>query len=188
MWTNTTGQFSTLRTLHLVREHVSARVKIPYVLYRVTAYKRQAVVYQVDVKERNMIKTYYGLTENAFKDRFYAHKSSFKHDDKRGSTELSKYVWSITDRVQGPAPLGTSYPTALGCLEAGVFNIKWSIKSKGVPYQPGAKYCDLCLEEKTTIVTANPKTTLNTRSEILYMCKHKEKYTLAKLKSKNSKK
>ena len=34
---------------------------------------------------------YNGLTENAFKDRFYKHRSSFKYESKENSTELSKY-------------------------------------------------------------------------------------------------
>ena len=145
---------------------------------------QKSVVYQADITERNRTKTYYGLTENEFKNRFYAHKSSLKHEDKRGNTELSKHAWNISDRVQGPAPDGVSYPTALKCLEEGVFDLSWSIKSTGVLFKPGAKHCDLCLTEKTTIAMADPKTTLNSRSELLYMCKHKPKYLLANIKCK----
>ena len=36
---------------------------------------------------------YIGLTENTFKDRFYKHRNSFKHESKANSTELSKRVY-----------------------------------------------------------------------------------------------
>ena len=58
------------------------------------------------------------------------------------------------------------------------YEIKWSIKCKAYPYSSGMKRCDLCLQEKTTIAMANPKTTLNSRTEILAKCRHKRKYTL----------
>ena len=144
----------------------------------------KAVVYQADVLCNNQTKTYYGLTENMFKTRYSQHKNSFKYDENRNKTELSKHVWKISDSVQGPAPFNKCYPTALGCIEEGVFDMKWSVKAKGVPFTPGARHCDLCLVEKTIIVTAEPKSTLNSRSELLYMCKHKPKYLLANCKSK----
>ena len=40
-------------------------------------------------------------------------------------------------------------------------NIEWSLKSKTVPYKPGARYCDTCLQEKTFIALANPFEILN---------------------------
>ena len=141
-------------------------------------------MYQADISCNNVTKTYYGLTKNKLKTRYSQHKTSLKYDDKRNSTELSKHAWKISDSVHGPAPLGACYPTALGCLEEGVFDIAWSIKSRGIPYKPGVRHCDLCLEEKTIIATAEPKTLLNSRSEILYMCKHKPEYLLANFKCK----
>ena len=145
---------------------------------------QKAVVYQADISCNNETKTYYGLTENELKTRYSTHKNSLKYDDKRNKTELSKHAWKLSDSVQGPAPLGVCSPTALGCLEEGVFDMFWSIKARGIPFKPGVKHCDLCLTEKTTIATADPKTTLNSRSEILFMCKHKPKYLLANFKSK----
>ena len=131
------------------------------------------------------IKTYYGLTENKLKIRFSAHKNSLKDPDNRNKTELSKHAWKIADDLCEPMPLKSpKYPTALECLQNEKYSMDWSIKSRGVPYTPGAKHCDLCLEEKTTIALADQKTTLNSRSELLYMCKHKPKYLLAKVKSK----
>ena len=44
------------------------------------------------------IKIYYGLTEDTFKKRYYNHKHSFMHADKKHATELSKHMWDLRDR------------------------------------------------------------------------------------------
>ena len=76
-------------------------------------------------------------------------------------TTLSSYVWKLKDKNK-------------------TYNIDWSIKATGVPYQPGSKICDLCLVEKTVIALADPQTTLNSRNEILFKCKHKINFSLSK--------
>ena len=147
--------------------------------------EQTAVVYQGDIAYNGKIKTYYGLTENKFKTRYSGHKNSLKYCENRNKTELSKHAWGIADRVSGPSRLPSEPSiTALECLEEGVFDLNWSIKARGVPFKPGAKHCDLCLVEKTTIALAETKSTLNSRSELLYACKHKPKYLLARVKSK----
>ena len=55
----------------------------------------ESVVYQAVVKNNRSdnTKTYIGLTEGTFKQRFYGHTSSFKHEKQEKSTGLSKYIW-----------------------------------------------------------------------------------------------
>ena len=121
---------------------------------------QEAVIYQANVKHRNIMKTYFGMTKNEFRTRFNGHNCSLNNPKYKTSTELSTHVWKLKD--------------------AGIpHKIDWSIKTKGVPYQPGAKLCDLCLVEKTVIALANPETTLNSRSELLFKCKHKAKFCLS---------
>ena len=59
-------------------------------------------------------------------------------------------------------------------------DITWEIKAKSGVYKPGAKFCDVCLTEKTFIMLADPKESLNARTEILNKCRHVAKYTLEK--------
>ena len=120
----------------------------------------KSIVYQADVKAPNKTTmTYYGLTEMTFKERYYGHTSSLRHEKNKNETELSKYVWKL--RNEGISP-----------------SIKWSIKAKAYTYQGGATHCDLCLTEKTIITLASTKTTLNSRTEIFSKCRHQRKFTL----------
>ena len=104
--------------------------------------------------------TYYGLTSNAFKTRYNQHKVDFRDQKKRGSTKLSNHIWELKEK---------NVP----------HEVKWSIKARAMTYKPGSRRCDLCLVEKTVIALAEPKTTLNSRSEILSKCRHKTKFCLS---------
>ena len=55
----------------------------------------ESVVYQAVVQNNwsDNTKTYIGVTEGTFKQRFYGHTSSFKHEKQEKSTGLSKYIW-----------------------------------------------------------------------------------------------
>ena len=77
--------------------------------------------------------------------------------------ELCKYVWFLRNNNFR-------------------FDLKWSIKKKAKVYSAGAKYCDLCLTEKTIIMLADKKSCLNIRSEILRKCPHISKFTLGMVK------
>ena len=96
-----------------------------------------------------------------FKDRFNSHKHSLKNRD-ANSTTLSTHVWKLKDAKKE-------------------YEIWWSILAKTGVYTAGAKYCDVCLTEKTYIMLAEPKESLNVRTEILNTCRHKAKFTLANL-------
>ena len=52
------------------------------------------VTRQDNKKEENCI----GLTDNTFKARYKAQTSSFRNENKRYATTLSKYVWSLKDK------------------------------------------------------------------------------------------
>ena len=70
---------------------------------------------------------YIGLTENAFKDRFYKLENSFKYESERNTTELSNLVWENEH-----ANTET--------------NLVWNILDKVRAYKPEAKRCWLCLK------------------------------------------
>ena len=56
--------------------------------------RQKNIVYQATVESNSRTANYIGLTAMEFKDRWAAHKTSFKYIEKRDSTELSKYIWS----------------------------------------------------------------------------------------------
>ena len=102
-------------------------------------------------------KIYYGLTEPEFKTRYYSHKTSFKHANKRHATELSIYMWDLQDK-------GMSDEN------------KWEIAKRSTPYKCGTRRFDLCLSEKLLIASADPSSLLNKHSKLTSSCRHKNKY------------
>ncbi|KAL9974417.1 hypothetical protein ACROYT_G011444 [Oculina patagonica] len=74
----------------------------------------QNVVYQATVTTQTSSESYVGLATN-FKDRYRNHTASFRHENKRNETELSKHVWTLQD---------TNKP----------FSIKWRIIKQCRPY------------------------------------------------------
>ena len=62
------------------------------------------VIYQADVTNGTdgTYKYYLGLAETSFKDKYNNHKSSFWKINKKTSTELSKYVWSLMNENKTP--------------------------------------------------------------------------------------
>ena len=116
-----------------------------------------------EVKENNQTKNYIGLTEQTFKQRYNGHNQSFNHEKHENSTELSKHVWQLK-RKNKP------------------FSINWSIIRKAHPYSNESKRCNLCLNEKLAIVSANKRTLLNKRSELISKCRHINKFHLSSFK------
>ena len=109
------------------------------------------------------MKTYYGLTELTFKDRWNGHKSSFHDPEQLHSTSLSTYLAKCTS-------------------DGHEQEITWSIKAKAHPMPSGGKQCDLCLIEKLIILMAGPRSTLNKCDEIMTKWMHKRKYLLGTVK------
>ena len=129
---------------------------------------RPAVTYLacVSTDEDPRERKYVGVTEPQWKLRFRNHECSFRKVEKRTETCLSKYVWECKD--EGATP-----------------HITWSVISRSYPYRCGSRKCDLCLEEKLSIlrsVSTDPENTLNSRSELLNKCRHSQKFKLRSVK------
>ena len=121
----------------------------------------KSVVYKATVTriDNNQQKTYIGLTENTFKTRYTDHTASFRHQQKRHSTALSNYIWTLKEQqIQ--------------------HDISWKIIAKAAPYSTTSKTCQLCLEEKYNILHNNDTEQLNKRDEILSTCRHRKKHLL----------
>ena len=122
----------------------------------------QSIVYQADVKEDTRTSTYIGLASNTFKERFTNHQSSFKHQNQKESTALSKHIWDLKEQRKA-------------------HDICWSIAATAPAYNPNSKTCHLCLMEKTLILTSDHPYPLNKRTELLSKCRHRRKYLLSNL-------
>ena len=59
------------------------------------------------------------------------------------------------------------------------YQIKWSIVKHANPYKYGSRRCNLCLEEKMSILKSNKKNLLNKRSELFSSCRHTSYNSLA---------
>ena len=123
----------------------------------------KSVVYEARVETKTEVKTYVGLTANTFKLRYNAHAETFRKTEMRSKTALSKYIWKLKDK-------GTQY------------KITWSIKRRAKSYSPVTKRCNLCQWEKFYILTSNKASTLNSRTELLAKCRHKNNCFLSDLK------
>jgi hypothetical protein len=123
-----------------------------------------SIIYQATVETANKKESYIGSTAGEFKTRFNNHTSSFRHSNKRSSTELSKYIWSLKDA-------NTTY------------TLKWNIISKAYACKNGNSTCGLCLTEKYYIICQPLMATLNDRKALVSMCRHANKFLLSNYKS-----
>ena len=105
--------------------------------------------------------SYIGLTGDSFKTRYNSHTKTFR---KKGgeNTTLSSYIHELEDNKLN-------------------YELHWKIRHKAATYKPGASYCDLCNREKVEILLSDPQTTLNQRTELLEMCRHRHRYKLQRL-------
>jgi hypothetical protein len=130
---------------------------------------RKSIIYQAIVTTRSKTTNiedhqtvqYIGLASNTFKERYNNHQQSFRHEKYEHNTNLSKYIWNLK-RCSIP------------------FKIDWSILTCAPSYHPSIGTCKLCNFEKTHILITDHKFPLNTRSEIVAKCRHREKYLLLK--------
>ena len=74
----------------------------------------------------------------------------------------------------------SKYIHSLGDIQ---YNIKWRILKKCNPYSNFTKKCNLCSYEKYIIVYKPNLCSLNKRNEIMSICKHRKKFTLAEYKN-----
>ena len=82
-----------------------------------------------------------------------------KHERYENSTELSKFVWSLKRS-------GTD------------FDVQWSICEKAKACNGASKRCGLCLAEKYHIAMADRQTALNSTTELVSKCRHRNKFAL----------
>ena len=95
-----------------------------------------------------------------FKPRYNTHNLSFKNEKYASATQLSKKFWAL--KREGKCPRISS----------------WKILRKVEKYKSGQANCNLCLTEKLFIIKFRDKNLLNSRSEIISKCRHKNKYLL----------
>ena len=117
------------------------------------------IVYQAKVTTQEKSETYIGLTSNEFKTRWRNHKSSFRKENRKNDTELSKYVWELKDRQQE-------------------YSLTWKIIARANSYTNRTKRCNLCNTEKYFIIKKPEMATLNKRNELISTCRHRRKYIL----------
>ena len=123
------------------------------------------IVYKATVITNNTqdTKHYIGMTSNTFKERYRNnHIKSFTHKKYSNETELSKQAWHLKQNKTD-------------------FTLKWSIIKKSISYTGGSKRCNLCLEEKLSILKEKDNCLLNKRSEIVSTCQHKNKFQVKNL-------
>ena len=123
----------------------------------------KTIVYKATVTTQDNYRIYYGTSEDEFKTRYNNHTKSFRNRQYVNETELSNYIWQLNDnRID--------------------FHLKWEIAAFTSPYKCGTRRSDLCLTEKLFIVRADPLTLLNKSTELISKCRHRNKFTLAKVK------
>ena len=74
-------------------------------------------------------------------------------------TKLSEKIWSLEDSGED-------------------FELKWEILQRAKPYQAGSDDCQLCLTEIHYIIFHPEEANLNSRSEFMNKCRHKNKFLL----------
>jgi len=95
-----------------------------------------SVTYQAEITndKNNDKKTYIGVSETPFKERFRNHMKDMKHRKYSKSTELSKYIWELKDKGMTPT-------------------VQWKIL-KTIRSKTQPNYCKLCLAEKLLIINS----------------------------------
>ena len=101
-----------------------------------------------------------------FKSRYGNHKLSFNNPKYKNDTELSKEFWKIKEKGGTP-------------------KLAWKVLGRYSSYNPVSKRCNLCLNEKFTIISYKGSNLLNSRSEVISKCRHKNRYKLSSLTSEN---
>ena len=76
-------------------------------------------------------------------------------------TELPKYIWDLKVKKR-------------------VSTIKLEILKRAATYMIWARRCNLCMEEKLSILKANKRSFLNKRSELVSKCRQQNKFSISK--------
>ena len=116
-------------------------------------------VYKAIVSTDDCQKEYIGSSKLPFKQRYYNHVTTLKHEYCQNTTELCKYVWQLKRRNEE-------------------FHIDWAICTRANAYTNSPKSCNQCLTEKLCLINADRRTTLNKRSERAAKDRHENKIYL----------
>ena len=120
-------------------------------------------MYKANAVNYNDCKEYFGTAEGEFKLRYNNHIMSFRHKKRVNDTELSKYLWKLKE-------------------EKADYKLQRSMKAYTSQYKCGTIKCDLCLTEKIIIARSDRKKSLNKRTELVFKCKHRNKFLLSNIK------
>ena len=126
---------------------------------------KESLVYYASIScnEKNYKpKLYKGSWKASFKKGYSNHKKLFNIPLYKHDTKLSTEYWNLKRKQLNP-------------------QISWKIKGIYKFYIPTSKLCNLCLSEKLEILDDPEKNLLKKRSEIVYQCRHKNKYRLKTL-------
>ena len=122
--------------------------------------QEKEIVYKAEIKTDNKLYSYIGLTANKFKERYANHTSSFNNSKYEHHTNLSKYIWDLRKKGKD-------------------FELSWAKIGRAPAYSPISMHCRLCILEKTMILNADEKTSLNRRTELMNKCPHRRKFLLS---------
>ena len=122
------------------------------------------IIYRATITSNKATKQYLRSIGNTFKQRYRNHKTSFNNINKRHTTELANYTWSLKYN-------NTDY------------KIKWEILNRTNSKFNTKFGCKLCSLEKILINKSDKNITLNKQSEKLNKCIHYQKYFFSKTKT-----
>ena len=124
-----------------------------------------SILYQATIKcsdSKYKQKRYKGICETTFKKHYANHKKLFNLIKSKDNTSLSVEYWTLKQKQQAP-------------------RLTWEIKGQCKAYNPTLKKCNLCLNEKLSIIDDPEKNLLNKRSEVIFQCCHRSKFKLVSL-------
>ena len=123
-------------------------------------------LYKCDVEINSRPKkTYIGICDGPWKERWRVHKHSFINEKRKNDTKLAKHMWEIKSKGENA-------------------DLKWSTIKQIQAYSNKTKKCPLCLQEKLAIITyENEEELLNKRNEVISTCRHVNKFLLMNLKT-----
>ena len=124
----------------------------------------ESIVYKADLEDKgNVSHTYIGMTAEKFRLRYAKHTQSFRNTKYANETKLSKKVWEQMDSGH-PCPV-----------------VGFSIYKHSRAYRAGNRVCQLCMDEKLSILLFNGPNLLNSRNEIFSGCRHRARFKMEKI-------
>ena len=105
-------------------------------------------------------RVYIGISAGNWKQRLYNNRHSFSNPRLRNQTAQSKYFWNLMDQELTP-------------------QIKWKIVSQSSTTNSFNGRCNLCIDEKNSIINfKDRRLLLNESNELVFKCRHKSKFKL----------